>query len=128
MVNDIVIHHEAQIIEVVPIFEVYELVCSFQDFPRIPTLTNIYNQYNCAVEARLASLHASIYSDDFYDGRPGSVPSPQFFPDAIRHDLSNEIGMNKDLTMEDIKKVLDDFHMCYIDHDTIRNKPILGVW
>ena len=127
MVNEIIIsNNKGAMIEVAPLLKVYEQVCGFQGAAYGPTFQQIVNHYNCTVEAELANLKATIYGDEFYDGSPGSVPN--LFPDSVKAELSERIGMDKDLTEDEIEEILNRFCMFYILKGVPQNDPYVEVW
>ena len=126
MVNGLVVtNSKGAMIEVAPLLKVYEQVCGFQG-TRGPTFQQIVNHYNCTVEAELANLKATIYGDEFYDGSSGSVPN--MFPDSMKNELSERIGMNKDLTEDEIEEILNRFCLFYVMRGKPRNDPYVEVW
>lgn len=106
------------------VFKIYESVSVFQTFPKIHM---IYGQYCAMVDGRVMTLKAELYSDDFYDGTPGTSPKKHILPDSIVNNLRDYIYTPEDITEQIIQEILTDHQMFYVDKGVF-NSPIQGVW
>jgi hypothetical protein len=123
MVNELEFYKRKTKLDIEPIWQIY---ASVVEFHQLPLLRQINLSYGSRIEGKIQAFHASFYPDDFYDGTPGTVP--KVIPDSLKNNLSEYIGEDINVSEEDIRQLLEDFCMFYIDGKKIFHDPIVEVW
>lgn len=122
MVNELLNHKEDKVFNL--LMRAYQEIASYLWSP--PDLEALCDHYGALAEMELINYMAAQYGDDFYDGSPRNRAN--FLPDSMRHDVSEQVKIPLEISVEEVMELLNSISLVYKDKLFYYNSPLQEVW